>query len=167
MEEEYSRYVGMMYQNGYHVIDHSINSMSDEVFCFGNKILIRPTTSDNDTFVYIFTGNIQKRAIPSETTEFRLYLEDEKEEFKDNDNIMISVAKYGDIPVDLFTRSYAQWKFGVSFDKGIHMDSGRTLIFQTQKEITKFDIEINNIDLFVRKHKRRREDFNSEMTWLD
>ena len=121
----------------------------------------------NDKYVYVFTGSLQKRIIPSNITEFRLSLEDETGEFKDSDNIMLSsVSKFSDSPIDLFTRSYAQWKFGVQFDKGIHLDSDKFLIFRTQKEITKFDIEINNIDLFTYKHKTRREDSN-EMIWID
>ena len=169
MDDEYSRYVGMMYERGFYVTRYSINIMSEEVFCLGNKIIISPITSDSDKCVYIFTGNTQKRITPSDVTEFRLYLENEKGEFKDNDNIMLSVSNSNikDDPIDLYTRSYAQWKFGVQFDKGIHMDSDKFLIFQTQKEITKFDIEIDNIDLFVYKHKRRREDFDNEMTWVD
>lgn len=167
MEAEYSKYVGIMYERGYYVTSYSINIMSEEVSCLKNKILINPIISDNDRYVYVFTGNTQKRIIPSEITEFILYLEDENGEFKDNDNIMLSVCKLNDTPIDLFTRSYAQWKFGVQFDKGIHVDSDRFLIFQTQKEITKFHIDIDNIDLFVYKHKRRREDFNNEMTWVD
>jgi hypothetical protein len=47
------------------------------------------------------------------------------------------------------------------------MESQRFLIFRAQKEIVKFDIEINNIDLFVYKHKRKREDFNNDMMWVD
>lgn len=167
MEAEYSEYVGMMYEMGYYVQQYDIYTISDEVSCSGNKILISPMIYDDDKFVYIFTGTIQKRIIPSDITEFRLYLEDDKGEFKDNDNIMLSVMKFNESPIDLFTRSYAQWKFGVQFDKGIHMDSDRHLIFQAQKEIAKFDIEINNIDLFVNKHKRRREDYDNEMKWID
>ena len=167
MVDEYSRYVGIMYEKGFYVQPHNINIMSEEVSCIANKILINPITSEEDKYVYIFTGITQKKIIPSEITEFKLYLEDERGEFKDNDNIMLSVCKLNETPIDLFTRSYAQWKFGVSFDKGIHVDSDRFLIFQTQKEITKFDIEISNIDLFVHRHKRRREDFSNEMKWVD
>jgi hypothetical protein len=167
METEYGQYVGMMYEKGYYVIDYSITITSDEVSCFGNKILINPIISENDRFVYIFTGVAQKKLIPNETTEFKLYLEDEKGEFKDNDNIMLSANIHNGTPVDLYTRSYAQWKFGVQFDKGIYMESERFLIFQAQKEIVKFDIEINNIDLFVYKHKRKGDDFNKDMVWVD
>jgi len=167
MEAEYSKYVGMMYDMGYYVTNYSINIMSEEVSCLKNKIFINPIISDSDKYVYVFTGNTQKRIIPSEITEFRLYIEDENGEFEDNDNIMLSVCKLNDTPTDLFTRSYAQWKFGVQFDKGIHMDSDRFLIFQTQKEIIRFHIDIDNIDLFVYKHKRRREDLNNEMMWVD
>lgn len=167
MEAEYSKYVGMMYERGYYVTSYSINIMSEEVSCSKNKILINPIIPENDRYVYIFTGSAQKRIIPSEITEFRLYLEDKNGEFKDNDNIMLSVSKFNDTPVDLFTRSYAQWKFGVQFDKGIHMDCDKFLIFQAQKEITNFNIDIDNIDLFVYTHKRRREEFNNEMTWID
>ncbi len=165
--EEYSTYTGIMYERGFYVQSYNINTMSDEVSCIENKILIHPIILEEDIYVYVFTGDIQKRIIPSEITEFKLYLEDEKGEFKDNDNIMLSVCKLNDTPVDLYTRSYAQWKFGVSFDKGINMDSERFLMFQTQKEILKFDIDISNIDLFVYRQRRKRESFNSEMTWLD
>jgi len=167
METEYGKYVGMMYERGYYVQQYDICTISEEVSCFGNKILISHIISDNDKYVYIFTGATQKRIIPSEITEFKLSLEDGKGEFKDNDNLMLSVCSINNVPIDLFTRSYAQWKFGVSFDKGIHMDSDKFLILQAQKEITKFDLEINNIDLFVHKHKRNREDFNNEMAWID
>jgi len=167
MEAEYSKYVGMMYERGYYVTNYSINIMSEEVSCSKNKILINPIVKDNDRYVYIFTGSTQKRIIPSEITEFKLYLEDNNGEFKDNDNIMLSVSKFNGTPVDLFTRSYAQWKFGVQFDRGIHMDSDKFLIFQAQKEITNFHVDIDNIDLFIYKHKRRREEFNNEMTWID
>ena len=165
--EEYSKYTGIMYERGFYVQSYNINTMSDEVSCIENKILIRPIILDEDIYVYVFTGAIQKRIIPSEITEFRLYLEDEKGEFKDIDNIMLSICKLNDSPVDLYTRSYAQWKFGVSFEKGINIDSERFLIFQTQKEILKFDVDISNIDLFVYKQRRKRESFSSEMTWLD
>ncbi len=167
MESEYSRYVGIMYDRGYYVSNYSIDITSDEVSCFGNKIFITPAISENDKFVYVFTGGFQKRIIPSYVTEFRLYLEDEKGEFKDHDNIMLSVSRTNDTPIDLYTRSYAQWKFGVQLDKGIHIDPERFLIFQTQKEITKFDINIDNIDLFVNRYKDRKEYFTKEMTWID
>ena len=167
METEYGQYVGTMYEKGYYVTDYSITTMSDEISCFGNKIFVNSIISENDKFVYIFTGAMQKRIIPGEITEFKLYLEDEKGEFRDNDNIMLSVSRLNDTPIDLYTRSYAQWKFGVQFDKGIYMESERFLMFQAQKEIVKFDVEINNIDLFVYRHKRKREDFNSDMTWVD
>lgn len=166
METKYGQYVGMMYEKGYYVTDYSITTMSDEVSCFGNKILINPIISGNDRFVYIFTGLSQKKIIPSEITEFKLYLEDEKGEFRDNDNVMLSVGILNDSPIDLYTRSYAQLKFGVQFDRGIYMESERFLVFQAQKEIVKFNIEINNIDLFIYKHKRKREDFNNDMTWV-
>lgn len=167
METEYGQYVGTMYEKGYHVVDYSITIMSDEVSCFGNKIMINPKISDNDRFVYIFTGVSQKKIIPNDITEFKLYLEDEKGEFKDNDNIMLSVGILNGTPIDLYTRSYAQWKFGIQFDKGIYMESERFLIFQAQKEIVKFDLEINNVDLFVYKYRIKKEDFNRDMMWID
>jgi hypothetical protein len=167
METEYGQYVGMMYERGYYVSNYSINITSEEISCFGNKIFINPLTSESDKFVYIFTGGSQKRTIPGYVTEFRLYLESEKGEFEDNDNIMLSVKKLNDTPIDLYTRSYAQWKFGVQFDKGIHMDSERVLIFKAQKEITRFDINIDDIDLFTNRHKEEKECFNREMTWID
>ena len=170
MESEYSKYVGMMYERGFYLTNYTINIMSEEVYCFENKILINPITSENDKYVYVFTGNVQKRIIPSEITEFRLTLEDERGEFKDNDNITLSVGNSnGNMTdlTDLYTRSYAQFKFGVQFDKGIHIDSDKFLVFQTQKEITKLDIEIRNIDLFVYKHRRRKDDFSKEMIWIE
>lgn len=169
MEAEYGKYVGMMYERGYYVQKYDICTISEEVSCFGNKILISPIVSKDgdDKFVYIFTGAMQKRIILSDMTEFKLYLEDEIGEFKNNDSLMLSVCNINDVPVDLFTRTYAQWKFGVSFDKSIHIDSDRFLILQAQKEITKFDIEINNIDLFVYRQRRKREDFNTGMSWID
>lgn len=167
MDTEYGKYVGMMYEKGYYVQPYNMCTISEEVSCLRNKIIITPMISDNDKFVYIFTGTTQKRIIPSNVTEFTLYLEDEKGEFKDNDNIMLSVSISNDTPIDLFTRSYAQWKFGVQFDKGVYMNSDRRLIFQAQKEIVKFDIEINDIDLFSYKQKRRKEDFSNEMSWID
>ena len=165
--EEYSRYVGLMYERGYYVRTYNICTISEEVSLSRNKIILTPIISGDDRFVYIFTGIDQKKLISSDITEFLLYLEDENGEFKDYDNIMLSVIRSNDPPIDLYTRSYAQWKFGVQFDKGVHMDSDRRLIFQTQKEIKKFNIEINDIDLFFYKHKRRKEDFSSEMKWID
>ncbi len=167
MEAEYSKYVGMMYERGYYVSDYSINITSDEVSCFENKILIAPIISENDKFIYVFTGGVQKRIIQSDITEFRLYLEDEKGEFKDNDNIMLSIGRLDNSPIDLYTRSYAQWKFGIQFDRGINMDSDRFLIFQTQKEIVKFDISIDNIDLFVHRNKDKKKYLGKEMIWID
>ncbi len=166
-EAEYSKYVGMMYERGYYVSDYSINITSDEVSCFGNKILIVPMISENDKFVYVFTGGVQKRIIQGYATEFRLYLEDEKGEFKDSDNIMLSVGRLNDTPEDLYTRSYAQWKFGVQFDRGVHVDYDRFLIFQTQKEISKFDINIDNIDLFVNRYKDKKRYVPREMMWIE
>jgi hypothetical protein len=167
METEYGQYVCTMYERGYYVINYSITIMSDEVSCLGNKIMIKPTISDNDRFVYIFTGISQKKFTPNDMTDFRLYLEDEKGEFKDNDNIMLSIGVQNGIPIDLYTRSYAQWKFGIQFDKGIYVEQERFLIFQAQKEIVKFDIEINNVDLFIYKYRRKKEDSNVDMMWID
>lgn len=167
METEYGRYVGTMYERGYYVQKYDIYTISEEVSCFGNKIIISPIICDNDKYVYIFTGISQKKIIPGDVTEFKLYLEDGKGEFRDNDNLMLSICNCNSAPIDLFTRSYAQWKFGVSFDRGIHMDSDKFIVLQAQKEIIKFDIEINNIDLFIYRHRRRKEDFNKDMIWVD
>ena len=133
MEEDYSQYVGMMYNIGFYVRPHDIHVISEEVSCSKNKIYINPIISENDKYVYIFTGNSQKKIIQSGVTEFKLYLEDENGEFKDNDNIMLSVCKLNDIPVDLYTISYSQLKFGVIFDRSIHLNSDKFLIFQSQK----------------------------------
>ena len=70
-------------------------------------------------------------------------------EFKDNDNIMMSLVRSGDT-IDLFTRSYTSWKYGISFERGVRIEHDKYLVFQAQKDIGKFDIEICNVDLFRR-----------------
>lgn len=164
---EYSDFVGLMYQRGFYAMNYNINLMSDEVSCVDNKIIISPMISNDEKFVYVFTGITQKQKMMGEPTRFRiLYLEDVVgNEFKDNDNIMISVVKSSSSPVDLYTRSYSQWKFGVIFDNGIHLDEDKYLMFQALKEIGKFDIEIDSVDLFIYKPRKERKIQN--MMWLD
>lgn len=162
----YDEYVRLMYQKGFYVSPYNINITSHEVYCVDNKIFIVPICLDSEIVVYVFTGTIQKMAILSEPTEFRLpYIEDtEGNEFKDSDNIMLSLIKPNDI-VNLYTRNYASWKFRVSFDRGIHLEQDKYLMFQAQKDIGKFDIDIDNIDLF--KHKNKVERKHERMIWLD
>lgn len=161
----YDEYVKIMYQKGYYVSPYYINLTSDEVYCIGNKILIIPAYIEGEDKVYVFAGISQKATMLSEPTEFKLYLEDiDGIEFKDNDNIMLSLIKPNDV-VNLYTRNYTTWKFGVMFDKGISLDPDKYLMFQTQKEIGKFDIDIINVDLF--KHKRRVERKHDRMMWLE
>lgn len=161
----YDEYVKMMYQKGYYVSPYHINLMSDEVYYVDNKILIVPAYMEGENKVYVFTGKSQKTTILSEPTEFKLYLEDINGlEFKDSDNIMLSLVKPNDM-VNLYTRNYATWKFGVMFDKGIHLDPDKYLIFQVQKEIGTFDIDIINVDLF--RHKKKVERKDDRMMWLD
>ena len=161
----YGEYVKMMYQKGYYVSPYYISLMSDEVYCIENKILIVPAYEEGEDKVYVFTGISQKVATMSEPTEFKLYIEDiNGAEFKDRDNIMLSLIKSNDV-VNLYTRNYATWKFGIMFDKGIHLDPDKYLIFQAQKEIGTFDIDIINVDLFKQKKKVKRKD--DRMMWLD
>jgi hypothetical protein len=161
----YGEYVKMMYQKGFYVRPYYINLMSDEVYCIGNKIFIIPFNIEGEDKVYVFTGTSQKATILSGSTKFRLYLEDiDSLEFKDNDNIMLSMIKPNNI-VDLYTRNYATWKFGLSFDKGIQLDPDKCLMFQTQKEIQKFEVDIQNIDLF--EHKINTEIKDDRMMWLE
>ncbi len=161
----YDEYVKIMYQKGFYVGPYNINITSHEVYCIDNKILIVPIMLDSEIAVYVFTGTIQKMTIMSEATEFRLtYIEDkEGNEFKDSDNIMLSIVKPKDV-VNLYTRNYATWKFGVKFEKGIHLEQDKYLMFQAQKDIGKFDIEIDNIDLFKYKNRERKYE---RMMWLD
>ena len=160
----YGEYVKMMYQKGYYVSPYYINIMSDEVYCVDNKILIVPAYIEGEDKVYVFTGTSQKITTLSESTEFILYLEDtEGREFRDGDNIMLSLARPNDV-VNLYTRNYATWKFGLIFDSGIHLDPDKYLIFQVQKEIGIFDIDVRNVDLFRHKRKVERSD---RMIWLE
>ena len=160
----YDEYVKMMYQKGYYVSPYYINLMSEEVYCIDNKILIVPAYIEGEDKVYVFTGTSQKVATLSEPTGFVLYLEDiEGCEFRDNDNIMLSMVRPNDV-VNLYTRNYAAWKFGLTFDKGIHLDPDKYLMFQAQKEIGIFDIDVRNVDLFRHKKKAERE---YRMMWLD
>jgi len=167
MEErpEYSQLVKYLYERGFYVERYSIGLMSYEVLCDYNKIIIVPVFANEEETVYVFTGTAQKAKILSEPTEYRLYLEDPSgQEFRDDDLIMMSVVKDGH-PTNLYTRNYPSWRFGVRFEKGIRLDSEKYLIFQTQKEIGNFDIDIINVDLFRRKNKvERRED---RMMWID
>ena len=161
----YDEYVKMMYKKGYYVSPYCINLMSDEVYCIDNKILIIPTYVEGEDKVYVFTGTSQKLTTLSEPTEFVLYLEDINGlEFRDSDNIMLSMVKPNDV-VNLYTRNYATWKFGLTFDNGIHLDPDKYLMFQVQKEICKFDIDIYNVDLFRHKTKVERE--YDRMLWLE
>lgn len=161
----YSEYVKVMYQKGYYVSPYYINLVSDEVYCIGNKIIIVPLNIEGEDKVYVFTGISQKATTLSEPTEFKLYLEDvDGLEFKDNDNIMLSLVRPNDV-VNLYTRNYATWKFGLTFDKGIHLDPDKYLIFQAQKEIHKFDINIYNVDLF--EYKRNVKSKDDRMMWLE
>ncbi len=161
----YEQYVKMMYQKGYYVSPYYISLMSDEVYYVDNRILIVPANVDGEDKVYVFTGTSQKSTINSEPTEFMLYIEDINGlEFKDGDNIMLSLVKPNGV-VNLFTRNYATWKFGITFDKGISLDPDKYLMFQAQKEIGVFDIDIIDVDLFRRKKKVERK--NDRMMWLE
>ena len=160
----YGEYVKMMYQKGYYISPYYINIMSDEVYFVDNKILIVPYIDGEDK-VYVFTGASQKIITLSDPTEFVLYLEDvEGREFRDSDNIMLSLVLQNDV-VNLYTRNYAAWKFGLTFDKGIHLDPDKYLMFQTQKEIGIFDIDVRNVDLF--RHKKKIDRKSDRMMWLD
>jgi hypothetical protein len=163
----YLEYVKMMYQKGYYVSPYYINLMSDEVYYIENRILIVPTNIEGEDKVYVFTGISQKMTTMSEPTEFKLYLEDTHgHEFRDDDNIMLSlISLIRPNIVNLYTRNYATWKFGVMFDKGVYLDPDKYLMFQAQKEIGIFDIDIVNIDLF--KHKIKVERKYDRMMWLD
>lgn len=162
----YGEYIKLMYQKGYYVSPYYIDIMSDEVYCIENKIFIVPTYIEKEEDkIYVFTGISQKEMTISNPTEFILYLEDiEGREFRDEDNIMMSLVRGNDIK-NLYTRNYATWKFGVEFDKGIHLDHDRCLIFQTQKEIGKFNIDIRNIDLF--RYYKKIENKIDRMMWLE
>ena len=160
----YGEYVKIMYQKGYYVSPYYINIMSDEIYYVDNKILIIPVNTEEEDNVYVFTGASQKITTLSEPTEFVLYLEDaEGSEFRDGDNIMLSLIRPNDV-INLYTRNYAAWKFGLTFDKGIHLDPDKYLMFQAQKDIGKFDIDIHNVDLFRHKKIKRNCD---RMMWLD
>jgi hypothetical protein len=142
----YNEYVKMMYQKGYYVGPYYINLMSDEVYCIENRILIVPAYVEGEDKVYVFTGMSQKATTLSEPTEFKLYLEDtDGHEFRDGDNVMLSLVRPNDV-VNLYTRNYATWKFGVMFDKGVHLD-------------------IINVDLF--RHKKKVERKYDRMMWLE
>lgn len=164
---DYGDFVKFMYQQGFYIISYSISLMSEEVSCIDNKIIISPRMSNDEKYIYVFTGIMQKQRMIGEPTRFTIsYLEDsEGNEFRDNDNIMISILRTNSTPADLYTRSYSQWKFGVIFDNGIHLDEDKYLLFQTLKNIRKFDIDITNVDLFTLKPKKEREIEN--MMWLD
>ena len=161
----YDEYVKMMYQKGYYVERYHIYLMSDEVYYIDHRILIVPAYVEGEDKVYVFTGKSQKVITLSDPTEFTLYLEDINGlEFKDSDNVMLSVVKPNDI-VNLYTRNYAAWKFGLTFDRGVNLDPDKYLMFQTQKEIGTFDIDIRNVDLFRNNRKVERE--HDRMMWID
>lgn len=161
----YDEYVKIMYQKGYYVSPYHINLLSDEIYCIENRILIVPDYIEGEDKVYIFTGRSQKMSMLSEPTEFKLYLKDVHDhEFMDTDNIMLSLIRPKDV-INLYTRNYATWKFGVMFDNGIHLDSDKYLMFQAQKEIGAFDVDITNVDLF--KYKRKVERKGDRMMWLE
>lgn len=165
----YGDFVKYLYEKGFHVERYHIYLMSYEVICDYNKIVIVPTSEPGEETIYIFTGTLQKIKTLGEPTEFRLSLFDiSNNEFKDDDNIMLSVVKIdekGENIHNLYTRRYAEWKFGVKFEKGIKLDSEKYLIFQGQKEIGKFDIYVRNIDLF--RHKNKVDILDNRMMWLD
>ena len=163
--EVYSDFVKMMYENGFYVDKITIGLMSYEVICDFNKIVIVPAPFNDEETTYVFTGTLQKAKMLSEPTEYRLYLEDTSgKEFRDSDLIMISVVKDGHA-TNLYTRNYPSWRFGTRLEKGIRLDSEKYLMFQTQKEIGSFDIDIINVDLFRRGHKIEKRD--DRMMWLD
>lgn len=167
MEEnqpEYSQFVRLMYQKGFYVYQYNIDLTSYEVYFFDNKICIIPIAPVDEDIRYVFTGTSQKTKILSKPTEFSLYLEDDHgKEFEDHDHIMLSIVKDSNIE-NLFTRNYSSWRFGLTFNKGIHLDSDRYLILQSHKNIGLFDIDIKNIDLFKKKIIDNRSD---KMMWLD
>lgn len=163
--EEYSEFVKTMFQNGFYVEKYSIGLMSYEVVCDNNKIVIVPAPFNDEDAVYVFTGTMQKDKILSGPTEYRLYLEDTSgKEFRDDDLIMMSLIKNDNL-ANLYTRNYPSWRFGVTFEKGIRLDPEKYIVFQAQKEIGSFDIDITNVDLFRRKNKvEKKED---RMMWID
>lgn len=163
--EAYSDFVKMMYENGFYVEKITIGLTSYEVICDYNKIVIVPAPFKDEEITYVFTGTLQKAKMLSEPTEYRLYLEDTLgKEFRDNDLIMMSVVKDGHA-TNLYTRNYPSWRFGTRFEKGIRLDTEKYLMFQTQKEIGNFDVDIINVDKFRRKYMiGKRED---RMMWLD
>lgn len=168
-QSSYGDFVKYLYEKGFHVYKYSIDLTSNEVICDCNKIAILPISEQDEKTIYVFTGTSQKIKTLSEPTEFKLSLFDiNNSEFKDDDNIMLSIIitdKTGENVKNLYTRNYATWKFGVIFDKGILLDSNRYILFQAQKNIGRFDIDIRNIDLF--KHKNKANIKNDKMTWID
>lgn len=163
--EVYSDFVKMMYENGFYVEKTTIGLTSYEVICDYNKIVIVPAPFNDEEIIYVFTGILQKAKMLSEPTEYRLYLEDTSgKEFRDSDLIMVSVVKDGHA-TNLYTRNYPSWRFGTRLEKGIRLDSEKYLMFQTQKEIGSFDIDIINVDLFRRGHKIEKRD--DRMMWLE
>lgn len=167
--QPYSEFVRYLYERGFYVERYNINLTSYEVYYIDNKILIIPIIPPGEDAIYVFTGISQKTKIMGEPTEFRLYLEDsEKKEFRDDDNIMMSIVRTDGTRHDthnLYTRNYAAWKFGLKFDRGIELNSEKYLMFQMQKEIGRFDIDIIGIDLFRKKYRIEIKD--DRMTWLD
>ncbi len=161
----YDEYIKLMYQKGFYIYDHNIDIMSHEIYSIENRIFILPVALNGEDVTYVFTGRNQKISMLSEPTEFRLYLEDDRGcEFEDSDNIMMSIIIQKGCK-NLYTRNYATWKYGVSFETGVHLEQDKYLMFQTQKDIGKFDIEINNVDLFKRKNRPERK--NERMMWIE
>jgi len=171
MEEksEYSQFVKHLYERGFYVERYGIGLMSYEVLCDFNKIIVIPAPLNDEEVIYVFTGTEQKAKILSDSTEYRLYLEDTSgKEFRDDDLIMMSIVRVdsnGENIRNLYTRNYTTWKFGIRFGKGLILDSNKYIIFQSQKNIGKFDIDIRNVDLFRKKNKRDMETDN--MMWID
>lgn len=167
--QPYSEFVKYLYERGFYIERYNINLMSYEVYFIDNKILIIPIIPPGEDVIYVFTGISQKSKMSNSPTEFRLYLEDiDKREFRDDDNIMLSTVRIGGTRENihnLYTRSYAQWKFGQKFEKGIEINSEKYIMFQTQKEIGRFDIDVIGIDTFRRKDKIEVK--NDRMIWLD
>jgi len=164
---EYSELVKYLYEKGFYVEKYNINLASYEILCDYNKIIVVPISTNEEETIYIFTGTAQKDRILSSPTEFRLTLFDKNgKEFRDDDLVMLSVVRIESENIrNLYTRSYAQWRFGQTFEKGIQLDPEKYLMFQAQKEIGRFDIDIRNIDLFKRKNKIEMGE--DRMVWID
>lgn len=164
----YSEFVKTLYERGYYVERYTIDLMNDEVSNIDNKIFIIPTIQRaGEDIIYVFTGTLQKIRTIGEATLFTLFLVDDKgQEYKDDDKIMLSIGRQSTGKISsLYTRNYAEWKFGTTFEKGISIDGDKFLIFQTQKSIGRFNINIYNVDLF--KHKNTKEPLGDGMKWVE